>query len=308
MADFETPFGNNSGRRLPTEDERINGFPCGPADQTLFNGLFHRIESELGSLISYAGLVPSDGDFSQVRKAVEALISTATGGGDTSQFLLMSQATARLPIYPEVDSDDNRINITSPAAGSVRVPGGVNIIHRGVFQVVTDQTDFTTVANKTYHLRWNPTNGFVLKDLADSGYNSSNLSEDDESFDTTYDDMLLARVVTNSSNVATITTLANAHLLKQQGEEIAAKGTLGDRVSENSGNAQGQSGSDIVQGTTVTVNYGRKPDVYIRWINDVDTSLNTGEFNFGIDARSRYSLMVWGQGDLNINIGWVART
>ena len=67
MADFATPFASQAGRRTPTADEKVNGFPCGPADQTLFNGLFHRLESEIGNVISYAGLTGSDADYAQLR-------------------------------------------------------------------------------------------------------------------------------------------------------------------------------------------------------------------------------------------------
>ena len=208
MANFSTPFGNNSGRRLPTADEKVNGFPCGPADQTLFNGLFHRLESELGNLITHAGLTGSDADYSQVRKAIEALISAATGGGDVSNYLLMTQARTRLPIYPEVVSTDGKINISAPATGTVRVPGNVDLVHRGIFTVTSAETDFTTQANKTYHVRWNPTDGFTLNDLSSATYNPSAAAETSTVFDSTFDDMLLSRVVTNSSNVATFTKLS----------------------------------------------------------------------------------------------------
>jgi hypothetical protein len=209
MANFATPFAQTGPRRNPSSDERANGFPCGPADQTLFNGLFHRIESELNNVITYAGLTPTDADFSQVRQAIQVLIDAATGGGDTETYLTMSQAAARLPIFPEVTTADGRINITSPGAGTVRVPGGVGLRHRGIMLYNTAETDIVTVASRTYHLRWNPTDGFSLKWLGDAGYNPGSLAETDPSFDSTYDDMLLARVATNSSNVATITTLSN---------------------------------------------------------------------------------------------------
>ncbi|MCY0154228.1 hypothetical protein OEG86_20590 [Hoeflea alexandrii] len=50
---------------------------------------------------------------------------------------------------------------------------------------------------------------FSLEDLADTGYNPTVAAETNSAFDSTYDDMLVARVVTNSSNVATITNLVN---------------------------------------------------------------------------------------------------
>ncbi|OAB57604.1 hypothetical protein AY599_18270 [Leptolyngbya valderiana BDU 20041] len=164
---------------------------------------------ELVHLVVHSGQTPDGADKQQVRKAVENLIAAAIGSGDTSNFVTFPLARARLPIYPEIVSADGRINVTSPAAGTVRVPSGVTFMHRGIFPVTTEETDFSTTASKTYHLRWNATDGLSLEDLADSGYNPSVLPESDPTFDSTYDDMLIARVVTSSSNVATITNLAS---------------------------------------------------------------------------------------------------
>ena len=209
MADFDPPFGNASERRLPTMDERQNGFPCGPADQRLFNALFYRIESEVGEVINFAGIAPTDTRFTQLREAIQALIAAATGGGDTSQFLLMSQARARLPIFPEALTNNGHFGVTSPGVGSVRLTGGINFLHRGIFPITTTQTDFPTDNSKIYHLRWDVTNGYRLLDLSSPVYNPASLPEDNIAFDSTYDNMLIARVVTNSSNIATITNLMN---------------------------------------------------------------------------------------------------
>lgn len=214
MANFIIPFGRDSEKRNPDADERLNGFPCGPADQRLFNGLFYRLESEVGEVIDFAGLTGNDGDLTQLRQAIEAMIAAATGGGDTSQFLLVSQARARLPIFPEIQTADNKIVVNTPGAGTIRIPSGVAFWHRGIYSITTVQTDFATAASKTYHVRWSAANGYQLKDLADIVYNPGALAESDVTFDSTYDDMLIARVTTNSSNVPTITNLANASRLK----------------------------------------------------------------------------------------------
>ena len=169
MADFSTPFGNETDNiRNPTSNERAHGFPCGPADQALFNGLIHRIEAELGDAISFFGITPTDTRHTLLREAIEAAISAATGGGNTSQFLLVSQARARLPIFPEIISADGKMNVISPAAGTIRVPGGVVFQHRGIFPVTTVETDFLTDLSKIYHVRWQSANAgvdnnFVLK-------------------------------------------------------------------------------------------------------------------------------------------------
>ncbi|MEO3997172.1 hypothetical protein [Mesorhizobium sp. CAU 1732] len=175
-------------------------------------------QRELDHLIAFSGQTPDRTDLEQVRKAIESLISAATGGGDTSKFLLVSQARARLPIFPEILSADGRMNVTSPAAGTVLVPPTVAFQHRGIFPMSTSdyseaQRSFATVANKTYHLRWTLADGFVLRDLANAGYNPAVAAETNERFDSSYDDMLIARVTTNGSNVATITNLANRNAL-----------------------------------------------------------------------------------------------
>lgn len=299
MANFSTPFALTGPRRNPTADEKANGFPCGPADQLLFNGMFHRIEAELGNLISYAGLTGTDTDFTQVRQAVQSLISTAVGeepGGGTENFLLITQARLRLPIYPEVLSADGRINITSPANGTIRVPGGVDLLHRGIFPVTTAQTDFATVNSRTYHLRWNSTDGLVLKDLSNAGYNPLTSAETDAAFDSTYDDMILARIVTNSSNVPTITTLANKNDLA-----IADKHTLPSTA---------RAGLGV---TPLTLNWGRTPKVSMTGFEALaDTAPGASviasgadEIDFGVKPISRYQLGVYYRRDYNVGDGGV---
>lgn len=250
MANFEVPFSATGPRRTPTVDEKANGFPCGPADQTLFNGMFHRIEAELGNLIAYAGLAPTDADYTQVRKSIVALIEAATGGGEQANYALMSQLTVRMPVFPEIVSSDGRINLTAPAGGTVRVPGGINILHRGVAIYTTVQTDFATIASRTYHLRWNPTDGFQLKYLQDGAYNPGALAETDVLFDSKYDDMLVARVITNAGNVATMTSLANKNVLRHKSIMVGVPYTVVYPPGVN--------GSAF--NFSAVVNYSRTPD------------------------------------------------
>jgi hypothetical protein len=264
-------------------------------------------QRELVNLIAFAGLTPDNADLEQVRKAIEALILAATGGGDTSQYLLVAQARARLPIFPEVLTADGRINVTSPGAGTVLVPEAVAFQHRGIFPVNTSDYSapartLATAANKTYHLRWNPTDGFALKDIANAVYNPLAKAELARDFDSTYDDMLIARVVTNAGNVATITNLANLSILRTSGEEVGAKGALGSFVTED-----GVRPSLIGQYTSVNVNFARTPDIYMTAMNDYLVSATGREFNVGARALSRYQVAVWGQGDADIWVGWAAR-
>jgi len=209
MADFDPPFAWDGERRVPTADEIQSGIGCGPFSLPMWNWLFWSLWSELGEVITHAGLTPDNGDMTQVRQAIQAMIDASTGGGDTESYLTLLQASARLPIFPEVQNDNGHFGVTTPGTGQVRVPAGVNFLHRGISPYTTTQTDLATDASKTYHLRWNKVDGFALKDLASGVYNPSTLSEDNASFDSTFDDMLVARVITNSSNVPTITNLVN---------------------------------------------------------------------------------------------------
>lgn len=213
MADFTPPFAWDGERREPTADEIETGIGCGPFDLALWNWLLWSLQSEIGHVISYNGLTPDNGDMEQLRKAIQAQIDAATGGGDPSSYLTLLQASARLPIFPEVQTTSGHFGVTS-STGQVTVPAGVNFLHRGISPYTTALTNLATDASKTYHLRWNKTDGFTLKDLASAGYNPSTVAESDSRFDSTYDDMLVARVITNSSNVPTVTNLVNRDRLK----------------------------------------------------------------------------------------------
>ncbi len=209
MADYTPPFAENGELRAPDATEQSLGIPCGPFDLAMHNYLHNLSQGQVKNIADEAGVASlSEGDKTVLFRAVEALIDAATGGNPAG-YILMTQARARLPIFPEVLNTDGRIVVTAPSTGTVRVPGGVDFLHRGIFQVTTAQTDLSTDASKIYHLRWNPTDGFALKDLSSAIYNPSTLDDENAAFDSAHDDMLVARVVTNSSNVAAITNLAN---------------------------------------------------------------------------------------------------
>ncbi|MBD9445750.1 MULTISPECIES: hypothetical protein [unclassified Rhizobium] len=261
---------------------------------------------EIAAVIAAGGLTPSRADLTQLLQAIQHLISAATGGGDTSNFVLMPQARARLPIFPEVLTSDGIIPVISPAAGAVRVPAGYDFLHRGIYVTTTAQTDFATVASKTYHLRWRLSGGFVLKDLADVAYNPSAAAETAVTFDSTYDDMLVARVVTSAGNVPTITNLINKNVLTASGEALAP-GTFGAGFGSWE---DATMPSAIVNFTPVAINFARRPDAYLSAFNDFwvkDTTVAADERNVGVRARNRYQVELWAQGDSDMRIAWAAR-
>lgn len=260
MADFSTPFSSVGGNnRLPTVDEQQEGFPCGPADQALFNGLFRALQAEIGDIVDYAGVTPSSSDDTTLRQAVLALIAAATGG--SGDYVLMAQARARLPIFPDVQTVDGTLGVTTPGTGQIRIPASKTFLHRGIFPVTTTLTDIATLASKTYHLRWNPTDGFALKDLSNGTYNPSTLLDGNAAFDSTYDDMLVARVTTNSSNVPTVTNLINSIQLSNQTTRRAA---LADSVTWTTLAASG-----------ISLNWARTPIISNVALNEV-RSANAG--------------------------------
>ncbi len=211
--DFNPAWANKAERRAPTDAERDNGFPCGPASRPLFNYLFNLLEGNMGYAAAQQGVASlGNGDLTVLHRTLAAAIAAAigpSGNPDLSNFVLMNQARARFPIYPEVLNTDGRITMVSPGSGVVRIPGGVDFLHRGIGLITTSQTDYNTDPSKTYHARWNPIDGFALKDLASPGYNPTALAETNATFDSKYDDMLIARIITNAGNVATIDSLAN---------------------------------------------------------------------------------------------------
>ncbi|MCD1264555.1 hypothetical protein B5M44_24105 [Shinella sumterensis] len=230
MADFDPPFAWDGERRVPTADEIQSGIGCGPFSLPLWNWLLWSLQSEIGHVITFNGLTPDNGDMEQLRKAIQAQIDASTGGGDPSTYLTLLQASSRLPIFPEVQNANGHFGVITPATGQVRVPAGVNFLHRGISPYATVQTDLATDASKTYHLRWNKTDGFSLKDLSSGAYNPSTLAEANAAFDSSFDDMLVARVVTNSSNVPTITNLVNKDRMAMQ---ALITGTNGRDVGQN---------------------------------------------------------------------------
>jgi len=215
MADFTPAFADNGERREPSTDEQDGGFLCGPADLPLFNWLMWAPQKEIAAVIAAAGITGSNGDMTQLLQAIQALISAATGGSPTSDYLLVTQARARLPIFPDVQTADGKINVTTTGNNNVRIPSGVTFQHRGIFPITTAQLDIPVDSSKTYHIRWNPTDGFTAKDVANAVYNPTAVVETDPRFDSVYDDMLVARAIVNSSGAVQLTPLVNKDRLRE---------------------------------------------------------------------------------------------
>ena len=265
---------------------------------------------EILAVINAGGLVPSEADTTQLLQAINAIIAAAISNIVIEEQELTLPSLAYNPIYPEILTGGGLMTVTA-SSGQVQIAAGQQFVHRGGNLYNTTDTDvgdrtFSTLANKTYHLRWRHNGGspvFVLSDLADAGYNPATAAETADGFDSAFDDMLIARVVTDGNNAPTVTALKNLHVLRATGEELAAKGGLSGNNMEDQA-----SPSALTQYKAVALNWARRPDAYLTAANDVlPASTGRNEFSVGVRALSRYQLAVWGQGDVDIWTGWAAR-
>jgi hypothetical protein len=206
-------------------------------------------------------------------KAVDGLSATQNADDITIGAAGLGQY---LPFFPEIETSDNKLTITN-STGQVIVAADQSFIHRGLRRILTSDTllasrTFATSANKIYHLRWQWTAGtpvYVLKDLADTGYNPGAAAETSAIFDSKYDDMLIARVVTNGSNAPTVTALRNKHDLKQMFAPAAAT---------RSGTPVNGQGANTETFAIADLNWARTPMVLPVWmLQGVGSSgVNTG--------------------------------
>lgn len=270
---------------------------------------------EIVEVILHANLTPDGNDLTQLRQAIQSLIQAALGGGEPGDYVTAAQLGS-LPIYPEILSADGRMNPTAPAAGTILVPPGVSFRFNGFFTYSTSDNSeaerlFTTLANKVYHLRRRRAAAvFELLDLSNAGYNPGGAAETDPAFDSTFDDMLVARIVTNGANVATITPLANKPF-GQLKLRTQLSGGFGTRVSSNPN-------SFLIHPFTgangVTLNWARTPEVggaanrgamvgTLQAIPDGPFVLWTGNHSDGTGSatasRDRYSLQPVVRWDMN---------
>lgn len=209
-------------------------------------------QREIQTVIVAAGMTPDENNVGQLNEAIDQKISLATGGGPSPVDDLLALLRARLQIFPEIRNAGGIFSLSQPTGSSVRIPAGIEILHRGVFPITTAQQDFSHVANKTYHLRYRFTGtpGWSLVDVADTGYNPGGaLPEGNVAFDSSYDDMITHRVVTDAGNVATITPLVNLPVLSRQ--QIIT----GTNTRNGGGNGASH---DIVD----TFNWSRKPNTF----------------------------------------------
>ena len=163
------------------------------------------------------------------------------------------------------------VRISNIIYGTIIIDAGQSWRWRGWKRFSSDdyntaERTFKISADKVYHLRWTHKNGFKINDLEASTYNEQNLSETDTVFDTTYDDMLIARIVSDAANKLTITKLANkTRLYDTTIKEI--NGDLRDSLEIQQGfldsSFNGNSGTRGVNIQTA-LNWARTPTLTMR--------------------------------------------
>ena len=146
--------------------------------------------------------------------------------------------------YPKLNSDG--LIKTSTDTGKLIVVSDQYAIFNNILEKQLNNANvvFNTEASKTYHLRYSlrgekindytPNKGFYLVDLANSHYNPNDNDSTSSEFDTTYTDMLLAKVVTDEDNNLTVFSYVNLPTL-----ELRLIRTEGGQIYESSGDGEG---------------------------------------------------------------------
>ena len=213
--------------------------------------------SEIACLSDKAQRPYDSGNLCNVYESIMALINASQRG---------------MPIYPEIISVSNKMTING-GAGLVNVPDGQVWRHRGFrdlnsTDIPAPQRSFATIASSVYHLRWYapgilapvssaPSGVIAMHILTDPVYNPGVLAETDQSFDSNYDSMLMARVTTNAGNVATVVPLLNQATRRQ----------FFTKASKESGTSWG-----VLPALTAVLDWARTPDLSLQqWSVDVST-------------------------------------
>lgn len=240
------------------------------------NGVLMQIRQAVRGM----GITEDNADDDMLLKAIQA----AAAGLVPEAALLAS-----LPVHALVGAAGT-LAYTS-GAGTIIVSTGQSITRRGFKVYALDNLSlanrtFVTLANKTYHLRWYapgigratpaaswPYGRLYLEDIADLTYNPSALAEANSAFDSTYDSLILARVVTDGANALTVTALLNQPRLTG----------IFSRASTKPG---------TVYTTTHTFNWSRVPLASLRDINAPGGGQDTDP-TILVQALDRYAAQVY---------------
>lgn len=303
----------------------LNGFVMPKA---LFEGLeieFEPLNTNTGSStvnvnsLGAKPLLTNSGEELEANTAIAGMPIVARYNSTTDDFRIRPWALQEVgqsgnvgtylnnPIHPEIITNDGVLLISNPSSGNIEISDGGRFVHRGWKEYLTDNyplsdRQFTTAINRTYHLRWTPANGFELQDLAHSSYNPSSLNENDVFFDTTYDDMLCAKIVTNNDNNVTITPLLNKSNLHNTITFFNHGSFPGG--AENSYTFEDNSSPDqITNGRVIARNWSRKGQGSL--VAATDFKDGDAEANLGVWVKSRYEVIAFQQVNETGSNGWI---
>ncbi|MCP4135161.1 MAG: hypothetical protein GY754_29605 [bacterium] len=193
----------------------------------LIAGVFFGCEAGLTSNSGDSETDPGDFSFSdmykrfdRMQKQIDTLSETVKSQDELISGLTLTADRAYALTYPHIltgsltddPTDDHLVKITS-GSGRITYAGGDFAVMQGK-KVELPAFEFTTAASKTYHVRFKPHAGWSLNDLSNGTYNPGGAAESDTRFDSSYEDMLAARVVTNGGNSVTCTPLHNNNRLQ----------------------------------------------------------------------------------------------
>ena len=254
-----------------------------------------------GTVVEQAYL---NGMLQQIRRAIRGM-SVIENNADDDMLLKAIQANAAASAKLSDVVTYNAIYPYNGMSGGYATPTGSIVLNasgnnycifRGVQGFSTAamtlaQRTFTTTANNTYHLRWLRVGGLVLRWLGDAGYNPGAQAETISGFDSNYDDCLVARIVTNSSNVLTVTVLTNLPSMNVVGNTYLTV------VTPNTNTTFGTA--------TVTLNWARTPQIMLAQFqgNANDTTPHDQDFQMQLTALNRYNFTIRIDDDWTINIG-----
>lgn len=152
MVDYSPPFANAATRREPTAGELSGGFPCGPADQDLFNWLVWANQSEIGNAIGASGQTPSNSDMTQLLVALSRGIYLGGVGGTANALTATVPGSVTIPALLEgmTFSFKAALNNTAGATLNITGFGAKSIVHKDGTALKADELQAGQIAKVTY--------------------------------------------------------------------------------------------------------------------------------------------------------------
>lgn len=178
MAAINLPFGASAARRPPTTGELASGFPCGEADQELFNWLGWYQTGQIGGAISNSGITPDDANADQLSVAIRSQslnYVAAVGGTANALTVTLTPAPASLsalvgvPIRLKIATTNTAagtLSVNGLTATSITRPSGVtlqsgDLLSGGIVTVVYDGTVFRALSLPNFGVTGTPLSGWT---------------------------------------------------------------------------------------------------------------------------------------------------